>query len=306
MGFTDKNARLRGGMTVNLDLVRAYGLFAFAYMVALVVAAVAAFAFDLLHPILVALIADVAATLVIFAFSTTYANSSFYDPYWSVAPIAIAVFWAMWAENADIDIHRQVLSLSLVIAWGVRLTFNWARRWEGMGHEDWRYVDLRQKAGPYYWIVDLLGIHLFPTIQVFLGCLALYPAVSSGSNEFNALDVFAVVLGIAAVVIETTADNQLQDFVKHKQPGEIMRNGLWAYSRHPNYFGEILFWWSLWLFALAADWEWWWTVIGPVAITLMFVYASVPMIDKRHIERRPGYEDHMRRISAIVPWLPND
>ncbi len=293
-------------MTANLDMVRAYLLFLLAYALALVVALVAGFSFDLFHPVVVALIADVAATIVIFAFSTAYGNSSFYDPYWSVAPIVIGIYWSVFAENPNIDLMRQVLSLSVVIAWGGRLTFNWIRRWEGMGHEDWRYVDFRRTFGKHYWVIDLLGIHMFPTIQVFLGCLALYPAVSSSAVELWWLDIVAVLVGASAVAVETAADNQLWEFLKHKQPGEILKSGLWAYSRHPNYFGEILFWWSLWLFALAADWHWWWTVVGPLAITLMFVFASVPMLDKRNLERRPGYEDHMRRISAIVPWLPND
>ncbi len=293
-------------MVSDLVLLRSYALCLLAYGLALVVAAVAAFAFDPLHPIIVAAIANVAATVVIYAFSTTYNNSSFYDPYWSLAPIVIAASWTAAAENPEIDVQRQVLALSLVIAWGLRLTFNWLRRWEGLEHEDWRYADLRQKFGRHYWLIDLLGIHLFPTIQVFLGCLALYPAVSSGGEAFGALDVAALSLGITAVVIEATADNQLWDFLRHKQPGEIMKKGLWAYSRHPNYFGEILFWWSLWLFGLAADLYWGWTAIGPLSITLMFVYASVPLIDKRNLERRPGYEEHMRRVSAIVPWLPYD
>lgn len=288
----------------DLELIRSYSLCLIAYMAALLVAGVAVFAFDPLHPIVVAAIADVAATLVIYAFSTAYNNSSFYDPYWSLAPITIAIFWAADPEVPDLDMQRQVLVLSLVIAWGVRLTFNWVRRWDGLRHEDWRYADFRRDYGRNYWAIDLFGIHLFPTIQVFLGCLAIYPAVSSGLEPFNLLDTLAVIVGIAAVTIEATADNQLADFLKTRRPGEILDTGLWSYSRHPNYFGEILFWWSLWLFSLAADWTWWWTFIGPLAITLMFVFASVPMLDKRSVERRPGYEDYMERVSAIVPWFP--
>ncbi len=291
-------------MVPNLVLLRSYALCLLAYGLALVVAAVAAFAFAPLHPIIVAAIANFAATLVIYAFSTAYNNSSFYDPYWGLAPVVIAVGWVSASETG---VQRQVLALSVVIAWGLRLTFNWLRRWEGLQHEDWRYADLRHRFGQYYWLIDLLGIHLFPTVQVFLGCLALYPVVSSGAaDDFGLLDLAAVSLGITAIIIEATADSQLWDFLRHKQPGEIMKNGLWAYSRHPNYFGEILFWWTLWLFALAADPRWWWTVIGPLSITLMFVFVSVPLLDQRSIERRPGYEEYMRRTSAIVPWLPSD
>jgi steroid 5-alpha reductase family enzyme len=106
-------------------------------------------------------------------------------------------------------------------------------------------------------------------------------------------------------VIEATADAQLHRFCQARKPGEIMSRGLWAYSRHPNYFGEISFWWGLWLFGLAADpGSALWTLAGPAAITALFVFVSVPLIDKRSLARRPGYAEHSKRISAIVPWFP--
>ena len=83
-----------------------------------------------------------------------------------------------------------------------------------------------------------------------------------------------------------------------------MDRGLWAWSRHPNYFGEILFWWSLWGFALAADAAWWWTVIGPLAITAMFCAASIPMLDARSRERRPEFAAYADRTPMLVPRPP--
>jgi steroid 5-alpha reductase family enzyme len=82
--------------------------------------------------------------------------------------------------------------------------------------------------------------------------------------------------------------------------------GLWRYSRHPNYLGEILFWWGLWLFGLAAAPDWWWTVIGPITMVLLFVFVSVPMMDRRSTARRPGYVRHMRRVPALFPRPPRD
>ena len=257
------------------------------------------------HPILVVVVADVAATLVVFAFSTVFRNSSFYDPYWSVAPVVIAVYWAATPAVVGVDIVRQLVVVLLVLLWAVRLTYNWLRRWEGLGHEDWRYTDFRTQYGSRYWLIDLTGIHLFPTAMVFLGCLSLYPALSSGTRSFGALDILAAVTTAAAIAIETIADQQLWRFLHApREPGAILRSGLWAYSRHPNYFGEILFWWGLFLFGLAADPAYWWTVAGPIAMELMFIFASVPMIDRRSVERRPGYAEHMMKVSAIVPWFP--
>ena len=256
-------------------------------------------------PILIAAVADVAATCVIFGFSFVYRNSSLYDPYWSVAPVPIAVYWALNPVVSDVNALRQILVLVLVTVWSTRLTANWLRRWQGLGHEDWRYTDFRDKTGRAYWLVDLTGIHMFPTIQVFLGCLASYPALSVGTNALGILDGIAVTVTAAAIWIEAAADKQLHRFaVGERNPGDILAEGLWAYSRHPNYFGEIMFWWGLYLFGLAADPSYWWTIIGPISITLLFFFISIPMIDRRSLERRPGYEEHMRRLSACIPWFP--
>jgi steroid 5-alpha reductase family enzyme len=118
------------------------------------------------------------------------------------------------------------------------------------------------------------------------------------------LDWIAVVLGLCAAIIELVSDEQMRRFARTKSPGEVMDRGLWRWSRHPNYFGEILFWWSLWLFAVSADPAWWWTIVGPLAMVAMFLAASIPMLDDRSRERRPGYAAYEARTSALVPWPP--
>ncbi len=283
------------------SLGKSFALCEAAYLVAIVVALVAGVSVRTWHPITIALVADLAATLAVYAFSAAYSNSSFYDPYWSVAPPAILLFWIAGAPQ--LPTVRQIAVSAIVLWWAVRLTYNWARRWEGLSHEDWRYTDFRTQFGRNYWMIDLGGIHVFPTIQVFLGSLPLFPALRIVDQPFGIIDGLALAVGVAAVVIETVADQQLWGFLAQRKPGDILQSGLWAYSRHPNYFGEILFWWSLFLFGVAADPAWWWTGVGAVAISLMFHFASVPMIDKRSVERRPGYAELMQRVSAIVPWF---
>ena len=86
--------------------------------------------------------------------------------------------------------------------------------------------------------------------------------------------------------------------------GEILTSGLWAYSRHPNYFGEVLFWWGLYLFALTAAPSYWWTVAGPVLITLLFIFISVPLIEKHMKKRKPDYAVKRQGVSAWIPWFP--
>ena len=283
----------------------AFALIVVAYVTALCVAVGVGYAAGERHPVLVAFVADVAGTLVIYGFSRAFRNASFYDPYWSVAPIAIALYFAVGVASADVNVTRQAVVFALVCAWGLRLTYNWARGWRGLGHEDWRYAKLRRESKGSFWLVELSGIEMMPTTFVFLGCLSLYPALAVGSSPFGVLDWFAIVVTAGAIIIETAADRQLRDFVAAgPQPGEIMKSGLWTFSRHPNYFGEITFWWGLFMFAMAADSSYWWTFAGPLAITALFVGVSIPLMDKRNLERRPGYDEHMKSISALIPWFP--
>jgi steroid 5-alpha reductase family enzyme len=249
--------------------------------------------------------ADIAATIAIFVFSRLYKNSSFYDAYWSVIPPLIALYWAIEATAAQIDLSRAWLVVTLVWLWGVRLTANWAIFWPGLEHEDWRYGPIKENAGKLDPLADFSAIHLFPTIIVFVSCLPIYAAVAMDAQALNWLDYVAATATVTAILIELVGDIQLHRFLEHRKEGEIMKTGLWAYSRHPNYFGEWLFWAGLALFGVAAVPEtWWWVLPGAVAMLAMFLLASIPMIDKRSMERRPAYADHMTQVSGFVPWFP--
>jgi steroid 5-alpha reductase family enzyme len=244
--------------------------------------------------------ADLVATGVVFVFSVLLDNSSAYDPYWSVAPLPVVVYLA-WV--GDGPLVRRIAVVALVAAWGLRLTWNWARGWPGLEHEDWRYVDYRKKTGAAYWLVSALGLHLFPTATVFFALLALEPALM-GRAPLGPWDVLALAVTAGAIVLETVADEQLRAFRRQRGSGggdAIMATGVWAHSRHPNYLGEISFWWGLFLFGVAGGGWLWWTLPGPAWVTGMFVLFSVPLLDRRSVARRPAYADHMRAVPGLLP-----
>ena len=249
--------------------------------------------------------ADIAATIAIFVFSRLYKNSSFYDAYWSVIPPLIALFWIFEATASGVDATRAWLVLVLVWLWGMRLTANWATFWPGLEHEDWRYGPIKANAGKWNALADFSAIHLFPMVIVFVACLPIYAAVAMDAQPLNWLDYVAAAATAIAILIELVSDIQLHRFINKRKEGEIMKTGLWAYSRHPNYFGEWLFWAGLTLFGVAAVPEaWWWVLPGAIAMLAMFLLASIPMIDKRSMERRPAYAEHMSEVSGFVPWFP--
>lgn len=275
---------------------------AVAYAAALAAALAVAWALRGRHPILVAAAADATATLVVFAFSVLHDNSSIYDPYWSVAPIPIALYWASLADGGGSSLRRAWV-LAIVCAWGVRLTANQLARWGGLGDEDFRYVELRARSGRGYWPLSLVAVHLLPTVWVFLGLLPAFPALAGHGRAWRALDVAAVALAGGAVLLEAVADRQLRAFVRgRRDPAAVLDTGVWALCRHPNYLGEILFWWGLFLSGVAAAPRWAWTMIGPLAITLLFVFVSVPWMDRRMAARHPAWIVRLRTVPALLPW----
>jgi len=285
-------------------IFKARALCGLAYLVAIAAAAGAVLWLPIPSPWWRVAAADAIGTLVVFAFSRAFDNSSFYDPYWSVAPIAMALYWWLGVAAEGTSLWRVVCVVALVTAWGLRLTYNWLRGWRGLGHEDWRYRDFRKKTGRGYWLVSLAGLHSFPTLQVLLGCGSVYVALVLGTRGFGWLDAVAVAVTGVAIIIEAVADRQLRRFVRNNDdPQRVLDTGLWATSRHPNYFGEVLFWWGLFLFAVAADPGALWAIVGPGAITLMFLFVSIPLIDEHMLNKRAHYAEHMKRVSRLIPWF---
>lgn len=247
-------------------------------------------------------LADLAATLVVFGFSLGLDNSSVYDPYWSVAP-GVAALSLTAARVASAPSLRGALLTALLLLWSVRLTWNWAAGWRGLEHEDWRYVDLRRRAGRAYWLVSLLGIHLFPTLLVMLGFVPAVIALQADDAPLGGLDLAAAALTLGGAAIEAVADAQLRAFRRRAQEGELLATGLWSLSRHPNYLGEILFWWGVALFGLAAGGPVLACLAGAVAVLALFVGVSVPLLDRRSLARRSGYRAHMEKVPAIFPRM---
>lgn len=255
-----------------------------------------------LRPVLELALADTVATVVIYAFSVRFRNSSFYDAYWSVAPPVFLVFWFL-AAHGNGDPIRQILVATAVLLWAVRLTANWARHWPGIQHQDWRYTMLKKDGGFKAFAADFFGIHLFPTFMVFMGCLPLWPAMTTGVRDINLLSIAAFGVCLAGTCISFLADEQLRTFKqRNTDPQAFMQSGIWSWSRHPNYFGEWLFWVGIFLFGVAADPSSWWTGIGVLLMLGMFVFASVPMMEKRMEQKRPHYAGYRKRVSGFFLW----
>ena len=254
-----------------------------------------------MHVLVYSFLADIVATLVVWGFGILFANSSVYDPYWSVAPIIILTFWIIIKRVSLSSI--DILYLIAIIVWGIRLTLNWAIRWKGLQHQDWRYSMLKEKSPRLWFLTNLIGINIMPTAVVFVALIPAYYGIMS-KVSINSLVIIGFAICIFAVLIQSIADWQMDLFRKNKSyKNQCIDRGLWRYSRHPNYFGEVSFWWGIWLMQIGIIPQIWATVIGPMVITLLFIFVSIPMMEKHISASKPNYSSYKRQVSMLIPWF---
>ncbi len=240
------------------------------------------------------LIADAAATAVTFAFSVLFTNASVYDPYWSVQPPVILAAFALGKPLTALG----ALLLVAVFAWAIRLTANWAYTFGGLCHQDWRYTMLKQKTGVFYPLVNFVGIHMVPTLVVY-GCIL--PAVWAVRNGVGASigSVIFICLSLGAATMQGVADVQMHRFRKNRT-APFIRTGLWKYSRHPNYLGEILMWWGVALAVICASPDAWYLAAGALANTVLFLAVSIPLAEGRQ-SRKEGFAAYKKQTRMLLP-----
>ena len=248
---------------------------------------------------LLILIWHITATLIIFLFSNIHKNSSIYDPFWHVAPIPIVFYIADQSFLPNLELY---LVLSAFLFWALRLTYNWFLNWENLDHEDFRYIDLKNNNKFMAFINDLFGIHLIPTLIVNASLYPIYVALTSES--LNDLVYIGFMLIIIAVVIQYISDDQMRKFRKDENNfGKTMKYGLWKYSRHPNYLGEVSFWFGIYVFALASGLTTIWLIACPIVMLALFVFISCPMMDNRSLKRRSDYKEYMDKTPQLFMWF---
>ena len=240
-------------------------------------------------------VADVAATIIVWHFGLIFRNVSVYDPYWSVAP---PVMFMAWAFHQGVFSLPVMLLLIAVWYWGIRLTGNWAYTFHGLAHEDWRYTRYRkEQSAVLFTLTNFFGLNMMPTVLVFV---AMLPGFELYKNSTSAnIGLWAgFAMCIAAATIQLVADTQIHRFRK-AHPGQYCNVGLWRKGRHPNYFGEILMWWGVWVMYASQgilDWR----IVGPIAMTALFLFVSIPMMERRQRQNKPGYEEYQKRTRMLI------
>lgn len=248
--------------------------------------------FPLESMILKALIGTIIATLILFILSTVFNNSSIYDAYWSVQPMVILPFFLSELNSATI------LLLGIIFIWGVRLTLNWAYTFESMQKQDWRYSYFKRKYPKLFPLINLFGIHLMPTLIVFMVMLPgmLY---LNDAQQLNGLILIGAVVSGGGILLESIADIQAHRFRKCFK-GLVNNTGLWKYSRHPNYLGEILMWFGVFIMLMGVNNSYYLTIIGPILNLMLFMFISIPLMEKRQRQTKPEYEVYQDLTNPLL------
>ncbi|NIJ38070.1 steroid 5-alpha reductase family enzyme [Sphingopyxis panaciterrae] len=253
----------------------------------------------------------VGAILLLWRASVAIRDVSFIDAFWALGMVLLA--WAA-ATQAGFDGLRTQLILVLVTIWGLRLAAHLFLRWRAQG-EDPRYAKIiartMETKGWSWSRTALVSVFLTQAPLLFITCLPAQLGIWASATHPPAVvgllakfGMFAALIGIA---FETVGDLQLNGFRNDPaNKGKVLDTGLWRYTRHPNYFGDALAWWGIWLVAAEAGWAIALaSVIGPIFLTFTLVkWSGKALLEKGLHKTRPGYADYVRRTSGFIPWPP--
>jgi steroid 5-alpha reductase family enzyme len=233
-------------------------------------------------------------------FSLITDKVSHVDSMWSlfflISACSIALFDYKFSD-------RTLIILALVAIWAIRLSAHiTSRNW---GHEDHRYIQIRNNNEPLFWLKSVYIVFGLQALLAWIISISLFGAINS-NQPIGDLDYVGISIVLIGLYWEVIADWQLNQFKKDpNNKDQVLNTGLWAYSRHPNYFGECCIWWGLYTIALAAGA--WWAIVSPILMTLLLLKVSgVSLLESTITERRPTYQSYIDNTNAFLPWFPKN
>lgn len=237
--------------------------------------------------------------LMTWLLSVPIKDVSIVDSAWSLLFLAISVFLFVQTPTHD---ARTLLIMALITLWAMRLFIHLTIRNWGEP-EDRRYVAIRHDYSPHFAFKSLFIIFVFQSVLAWIIALPLWPAITQ-HTPFGIWDIIAGVLFAVGFIVETVADWQLSRFkADANNEGKVMDQGLWRFTRHPNYFGECLIWWGFYCFAVNVGG--YYTIVGPLLLTwLLLKFSGVVMLEATIVHRRPAYQDYINRTNAFIPGKP--
>ncbi len=200
---------------------------------------------------------------------------------------------------------RGLLVGLLVSIWGIRLAWHIHKRNKDKS-EDYRYAKWRQEWGKWFYIRSFAQVYLLQGVLLFFIVLPVLFINKSGGPALKVLDFVGLAVWILGFVFESVGDAELARFIKNpNNKGKLLQSGLWQYTRHPNYFGEVTMWWGIWLIAISVP-SHFFSIIGPITITVLILKVSgIPLLEKKMAEN-PDFAEYKRKTSMFFPWFQNN
>ena len=246
------------------------------------------------------LIVDVIATVIVWLGGVLLRTASAYDPYWSIQTLVIYTFLVFKHNNWNFATSALFV---VILIYSLRLTINFVIGFHSLEYVDWRYKMLKEKSGKAYQLVNLFGICMFPTLVVYAASLPAF--VYANLSSYSFLDSIGMGIVLLGTLLELVSDIQMKKFVKVRNDrSEVLKRGLWKYSRHPNYLGEILIWFGVAFVLIIARFNYWYFLAGALVNLLMFLFISIPMEENHFKEYKPDYEQNKKETHALL-ILPN-
>jgi steroid 5-alpha reductase family enzyme len=243
-----------------------------------------------------------ALTTALWAVSVKVRDTSIVDIFWGSGFVVIA--WVSYTIG-DGSADRRLLLAVLTTVWGLRLTLHLARRNLGKG-EDSRYQAMRARHGDRWPMRSLWAVFWGQGLLMWIVALPIQVAAGDSTPAgLIWLDYLGAAVWLVGLLFESIGDWQLSQFkADPANQGKVMDQGLWAWTRHPNYFGDFTVWWGIYLIALSTT-SAWWTIIGPIVMSVLLIRVSGAALLERGMKKtRPGYEEYVRRTSGFFPRPP--
>lgn len=236
---------------------------------------------------------------VLFLLAQKKKDNSIVDIFWGIGFCLLAFNSFLWNEDYDM---RKTITLILVFIWGIRLSVHIYNRNKNLP-EDFRYQEWRKKWGKQQAINAYFRVFLLQGFFMFIIALPILHISNFSQSPINLIDVVGIIVWLIGFCFEAIADHQKKQFKSNPENKEkIMQSGLWSISRHPNYFGEILIWWGLWLISLSCA-RWYFSILSPLVITWLIIYVSgIPLLEAKY-KNNKAFEEYKKIVPKIIPKI---
>ncbi|MCR5231458.1 MAG: DUF1295 domain-containing protein [Acholeplasmatales bacterium] len=253
---------------------------------------------DMLDVLLRLFILCLTPMVIVYIFGLVLDNTSIINPYWSIQTPVIMMFLMIEYQAFNIG---TVLYFMVFTLWAIRLSINYAIEYTGINYEDWRYKKIKQKTGKVYFLVSFFAVFIMPTLVVFVSSLPMYLYIKE-MHSFGLWQMIGLGIMTMAIFYQTQADYEMYLFRKNRSSNKVVyESKLWKYSRHPNYFGEMILWMGVCFVYISAENAKWYAIFCCLPVILLHLFISIPLSERHYLSYKDGYDIYKKNTHMLLP-----